>query len=66
MLSDDQKKRFAEIWQKRFGQEISAEEVDRESSRLVRLVQLICKPTTEGKSKDIKKLDGNLNEKNKS
>jgi|GEM_PF-2586258 hypothetical protein len=45
MLSDKQKNAFREIWKQRFGREISDEDIDREANRLVRIVQLICKPT---------------------
>jgi hypothetical protein len=50
MLTDEQKKQFREIWKQRFGREIPDEDADREGSRLVRIVQLICKPMD--KSKD--------------
>jgi len=36
---------FRKIWKQRFGWEISDEDIDREANRLVRIVQLICKPT---------------------
>jgi len=52
MLSQPQIKRFQEIWGKHFGREISAEEADREGSRLVRIVRLICKTTTAGGDQD--------------
>jgi hypothetical protein len=58
MLSEKQIKKFQEIWRER-GREISAEEADKEGGRLVRLVRLICEPTTA--SKTIKATDGNLN-----
>ena len=45
MLSDKQKNAFREIWKQRFGREIPDEDIDREANRLVRIVQLICKPT---------------------
>jgi hypothetical protein len=45
MLSDKQKNTFRKIWKQRFGREISDEDMDREANRLVRIVQLICKPT---------------------
>jgi hypothetical protein len=51
MLTQEQKKQFREIWKQRFGREIPDEDADREGSRLVRIVQLICKPTD--KSKEI-------------
>jgi hypothetical protein len=54
MLSDEQIKKYQEIWKKR-GREISAEEADGEGSRLVRLVRLICEPTTA--DEDFKKLN---------
>jgi hypothetical protein len=44
MLSEKHIKKFQEIW-KKHGREISAEEADKEGGRLVRIVQLICKPT---------------------
>ena len=53
MLSDKQKNIFREIWKQRFGRQISDEDVDREAERLVRIVQLICKPTA--KDEDIRK-----------
>jgi hypothetical protein len=61
MLTQEQKKRFQKIWQKRFEREISDEEADRQGSRLVRIMQLICEPTTA--SKDIKTPDRDLNKK---
>jgi hypothetical protein len=45
MLSDKQKNIFREIWKQRFGREIPDGDIDREAERLVRIVQLICKPT---------------------
>jgi hypothetical protein len=45
MLTQEQKNMFREIWKQRFGREISDEDADREANRLVRIVQLICKPT---------------------
>lgn len=53
MMSKDQLKKFQEIWKKLFGRDISDEDADREANRLVRLVQLISRPTT--KDKDIQK-----------
>ena len=55
MMSKDQLKKFQEIWKKIFGRDISADEADRESNRLVRIVQLICKPSTKDKGEDIQK-----------
>ena len=55
MLSDKQKNIFREIWKQRFGREIPDEDVDREANRLVRIVQLICKPANKGEDKDTKK-----------
>jgi len=52
MLSEKQIKKFQEIWRKR-GREISTEEADKEGGRLVRLMQLICKP--KATDKDIQK-----------
>lgn len=55
MLSDEQIKKFREIWKQRFGREIPDEDMDREANRLVRIVQLICKPANKGEDKDTKK-----------
>jgi hypothetical protein len=63
MLTDKQKKVFREIWEKRFGQQLSDEEADARGGRLVRLVRLICEPTTANKT--IEATDGNLNKNNK-
>ncbi len=55
MLSNEQIKKFQKIWRQRFGREIPDEDVDREGSRLVRIVQLICKPTAASEGDEIKK-----------
>jgi hypothetical protein len=62
MLSEKQIKKFQEIWRER-GREISAEEADREGGRLVRLMQLICKPTNRGR--DIQSSGSDLYKNNK-
>jgi len=64
MLTQEQKNTFREIWEQHFGQKLSDEEADAQGSRLVRIVRLICEPTSAGK--DIKAWDGNLNKNNKS
>ena len=61
MLSEKQIKKFQEIWRER-GREISAEEADKEGSRLVRLVRLICEPTNRGRN--IQLSDGDLDKNN--
>lgn len=53
MLTNEQIKRFQEIWKQLFGRDISDEDANREGSRLVRIVRLICEPTTE--DKDVQK-----------
>lgn len=60
MLSHEQIKKFQKIWKKLFGRDISDEDADREGSRLVRLVRLICEPTT--KDKDIQNAPKELND----
>ncbi len=50
MLTNDQIKKFQEIWKQRFRREISDEEAERESSRIVRLMELICKPSAKDKN----------------
>jgi hypothetical protein len=58
MLTQEQKNMFREIWKQRFGREISDEDADREANRLVRIVQLICKPTVAGGDEDTEKRKG--------
>ena len=46
MLSDEQIKRFQELWKQRFGEEISREEAYEKGAKLMRLVELTYKPMT--------------------
>ena len=55
MLTQEQRNVFRELWRQRFGREISDEEADREGSRLVRNVRLICEPKTIDENKGIPK-----------
>jgi hypothetical protein len=48
MLSDEQIKKFQELWLKRFGKEISREEAYEKGATLMRLVELTYKPMTQG------------------
>jgi hypothetical protein len=48
MLSDEQIKKFQELWLKRFGKEISREEAYEKGAKLMRLVELTYKPMTQG------------------
>ena len=47
MLSDEQIKKFQELWLKRFGKEISREEAYEKGVKLMRLVELTYKPMTQ-------------------
>jgi len=47
MLSDEQIKKFQELWLKRFGKEISREEAYEKGAKLMRLVELTYKPMTQ-------------------
>jgi hypothetical protein len=46
MLSDEQIKKFQELWLKRFGKEISRDEAYEKGVKLMRLVELTYKPMT--------------------
>ncbi len=50
MLTNEQIKRFQEIWARLFGEEISEEEADKEGGRLARVVRLIGESGKEDKS----------------
>jgi len=47
MLSDEQIKKFQELWLKRFGKEISREEAYEKGATLMRLIELTYKPMTQ-------------------
>ena len=47
MLSEAQITQFQTLYQNRFGKVISREEACTEGIRLIRLVELICKPANE-------------------
>ena len=55
MLSDEQIKKFQEIYKERFGKEISREEALEQGVKLLRLVELIYKPMTEEERKLVEK-----------
>jgi hypothetical protein len=47
MLSDEQIKKFQQLWLKRFGKEISREEAYEKGAKLRRIVELTYKPMTQ-------------------
>ena len=55
MLSDEQIKKFQELYKKNFGKDISQEEAYEQGIKLIRLVKLIYKPTTQGTHERLKK-----------
>lgn len=55
MLSDEQIKKFQAIYKKRFGKEISREEVYEKGAKLMRLIELVYKPMTEDEFKMVEK-----------
>ncbi|MEK7576147.1 MAG: hypothetical protein AAB482_00460 [Patescibacteria group bacterium] len=55
MLSDEQVKKFQELWLKKFGKEISKEVAYEKGVKLLRLVELVYKPMTEAEFDLVKK-----------
>ena len=55
MLSDEQIRKFQMLYKKYFGKEISREEAYEKEVKLLRLVELIYKPTTEDEYKQLQK-----------
>jgi hypothetical protein len=47
MLSDEQIRKYQEIYKNRFGKEISREEAYEQGIKLIRLIKLTYKPITE-------------------
>lgn len=47
MFSEQQIQSFRVIWKQNFGEEISKEQALKEGLRMVRLVEVICKPANE-------------------
>lgn len=56
MLTDDQLIKFQSLWKQRFNQEISKGEALKEGLRIVRLVELICKPNNETEYQKLQQL----------
>lgn len=55
MLTDEQVKKFQDIYRKRFGKEISNEDALEKGIKLVRLMEIIYKPITEKDLEMLKK-----------
>ncbi len=55
MLSDEQIKKFQNLYKNRFGKEISRKEAYEKGAKLVRLLELIYKPMTEDEYKQLQK-----------
>jgi len=53
MLSDQQIKKFQTLYKKRFNKEISRGEAYEKGAKLIRLVELIYKPMSEGEYKKL-------------
>jgi hypothetical protein len=60
MLSDEQIKKFQELWLKRFGKEISREEAYEKGAKLMRLVELTYKPMTQDEYELLQKRRGEI------
>jgi hypothetical protein len=58
MLSDEQIKKFQELWLKRFGKKISREEAYEKGAKLMRLVELTYKPMTQDEYELLQKRRG--------
>jgi hypothetical protein len=54
-LSDDDIKEFQRIYKNRFGKDISKEDAYEQGIKLIRLMQAICKPITEGQANAIQR-----------
>lgn len=60
MLSDEQITKFQTLYSNRFGKEISRDEAYEKGVKLIRLIELIYKPMTEGEYQQVqerRKLD---------
>ena len=55
MLTDEQVKKFQDIYRKRFGKEISKEDALEKGIKQVRLMEIIYRPITENDLKMLKK-----------
>jgi hypothetical protein len=55
MLTDEQIRKYQDIYKKRFGKEISKEEALEQGIKLVRLMEIIYKPITKKELKDLQK-----------
>jgi allophanate hydrolase subunit 1 len=53
MLSDEQIKEFQVLYKDRFGTEISRAAACEKGIKLVRLIELICKPMTEKENQNL-------------
>jgi hypothetical protein len=60
MLSDEQIKKFQELWLKRFGKKISREEAYEKGAKLMRLVELTYKPMTQDEYELLQKRRGEI------
>lgn len=55
MLSDEMITKYQELVRKRFNREISREEALEQGAKLLRLVELVYKPMTEGEYETLQK-----------
>ena len=55
MLTDEQVKKFQDIYRKRFGKEISKADALEKGIKLVRLMEIVYKPITEKELAEVQK-----------
>ncbi|MBD3245288.1 MAG: hypothetical protein GF335_04855 [Candidatus Moranbacteria bacterium] len=55
MLTEQEIRQFRDLWQSRFGEEISDEKAKEEGLKLVRLVEAVYKPVNKQNLTDINK-----------
>jgi len=61
MLSDEQVKKFQELYKKHFGEEIDKKDALKKSMKLLRLIQMIYKPMTQVEFEAVQKKREELN-----
>jgi hypothetical protein len=65
MLSDEQIKKFQNIYRKRFGKEIDRKEAYEKGVKLLRLIELIYHPITKEEYRELQRSNQKVNKKTK-